>query len=233
MRRVLLPILMCLALAGCGSLVPQTGPDCRSAFAKTLPECQGQGGGSASTTQPELTAVPTLIPATPTPAPVKPAEYEALMTRLGAYGVQMDGFNPANATPYNQTDNPFKAGADVVNLTIERFAQIEGLQLLVVVLKMDDSTYEATANYQCQKAEATELDKNSTDGKVHDLFYPGSEDRYVYFCGKPTDYIRGYNGWALFLTLDPSQGGQIIIRTCDSVNNCTSSTAPAPTTAVP
>jgi hypothetical protein len=161
------------------------------------------------------------------------------MTRFGAYGIEMDGFNPASVPPYHEVTEPFSASADVINLTINGFNPIEGLQLLIVVLKMDDSAYEQSANYSCLKVEAEKFDE-TVDGKIKDFFFPGSEDRYVYMCGLPGHFIHGYSGWAKFMTLDPSQRGDIIVKTCDSINQCVESTAQpvnatqvAPATAVP
>ncbi len=256
MRRVLLMLCLALTLGGCGNLpIQPQGVDCNSSFAKDLEECGGQGGtgGTGGLTQVPLeTQGPTEIPVTPTPAFVRSEYYDGLMTRFGAYGIEMDGFNPASKPPYHEVVEPFSASADVVNLTINRFNVIEGLQLFIVVLKMDDENYESQAGntFNCIKVDASRFperqkklnedgsEATTPDGKpvwiVKDMFYPDSKDQWVYVCGEPGHFVHGYNGWAKFMTLDPSQRGEVIVRTCDSLNECKERTAePIPPTQAP
>lgn len=226
MRRALLLLVIGLALSlGACSQAGIPGaqaPDCSSAFNKNDPRCAGLF-------TPVATDTPTPIPATPTPAAVQPQEYSELMNQIGGYGVEMSGFNPNATTPFSGTLNPdVFVKADVVDLSISQFQVVSGTKPLIVILKMDDSTYEQSKNYNCKQTQAAEL-KQSGDGKLHDFFFPGSTDKYVYICGLPGNFVKGYNGWAVFITFDPAQRGPIVVRGCDSVDKCIDAPKPSST----
>jgi hypothetical protein len=214
-----------LILGACGAAgLPGTqAPNCQSAFNKNDPRCAGLF-------TPVATDTPTPIPATPTPAAVQPQEYTDLMVQIEGYGVQMAGFNPNATTPFSGTLTPdVFVQADVVDLSFSQFQVVSGTKPLIIILKMDDSAYEQSKSYNCKQAQASEIDKRITDGTLHDVFFPGSTDKYVYICGLPGNFVKGYSGWAVFVTFDPARRGPIVIRGCDSVDQCIDAPKPSST----
>lgn len=205
MRRIvlLLYVLAMLGLAGCAQEPPVKCEG--NAFAKDIAQCQSK------VTDVAVTALPTEVVATPTPAAVQPQSYKDLVDVVTAYGVQIEGLNPNSTDTYTGTLHAeYQITANVVGLNVPKFELSTDKTVLLVILKMDDADYEQSKNYSCQKIGADDLAKTDSglvveNGSIKNLFFPGSTDKYVYLCGGLSDFIKGYSGWAEFSVYDPAK----------------------------